>query len=241
MTAATVTPDQTFEPSPAFMARIKALAESIPASDEPVPEVDGIDAQRRKVDRDAWTNSLRMARLDDKAGWSLDDLADDQHPAMLRRYVDGLGPDAAVVNLVLGGRIGSGKTTAAVALGDYASSKGLRCRVVRHKHYLDWLRPDGAPEGMTPWQVRRRMRDCDLLVLDELGGELDGEASRFVREETLSLIGDRIEAGKATVFTTNDKPDTIAENLGQRLMSRISERGLALTVRGDDRRGRLHW
>lgn len=244
-----------FETPDSFKRRIADLMAETPynpAEDEPIPS-DDLGERRRAVKREAWANSLRMARLDDRAHWTLADLAADQHGPMLQGFVDGLGPDAAFVNLVLGGRVGSGKTSAAIAAGNAAVERGLMARVVKHKHYLDWLRPDGTPPGLTTVQVRERFRTCDLLILDDLGAELDGdrEATRFVREETLALVGDRIESGKATIVTTNEKPEVrndqgdlvggLMLTLGERLLSRLSERGHALRFVGQDRRGRLSW
>lgn len=261
-----IDPARELEPSADFKRRIAAMAQAIPyhEGDDDEPATDLAELRTRTY-ATAWRNSVKAARLEDRMKWTLDAIAADQaltpdqkaatmqNVSALHAYVQQIGPKAKILNLVLGGRVGAGKTSAAIAAGNEAAARGLMVRIVKHKHYLDWLRPNGAPGDLTPWQVRARFRDCDLLIVDDLGAELDEdrEASRFVREETLGLVGDRIEAGKATIFTTNEKPEVRGDNgalvgglaltLGERLLSRISERGHALTFAGPDRRGRLSW
>jgi DNA replication protein DnaC len=62
-----------------------------------------------------------------------------------------------------------------------------------------------------------------------------------VVDETLGLIGDRISAGRATIVTTNEKPEALSLMLTERVLSRLSEHGHVLTLLHADRRGRLSW
>lgn len=249
-------PGADLEPSEAFKARIKALMESVPYHDAEAEEpVDDVETLRAKTFEKAWANSLVAARVDYLAHHTLDQLADDQQPGAMRRFVEQIGPQAAKRTLVIAGRIGSGKSAAAIAAGNAAVERGMLVRFVKHAKYLKMLRPDGSPADMPDWQIHNRFRDCDLLILDDLGAELDADvpATRFVRDETLSLIGDRIESGKATIVTTNE-PSEVRDDedgrlvgglmltLGERLLSRLSDHGYALEFKGPDRRGRrLSW
>lgn len=208
--------------------------------------------RRRQVAQTAWANSLKAAHFEELAHWTIDALAADQHPAHLRGYVESLGKGAKVLNLVLGGRVGPGKTSAAIAAGNAAVGRGLITRVVRHADYLKWLTPEGSPKELQSWQIEARYRDCDLLILDDMGAGLDPNqpASEFKRTQTLSLIGDRINSGKATIITTNEQADVVRDGetvgglalmFGPQVISRISERGHAVRFAGPDRRGRLSW
>lgn len=190
-----------------------------------------------RVRTEAWHNSLAAASLSRLGAHTLDGLDESQYPDVLRKYVDNLHT-GDVLNLVLAGPVGGGKTAAAVALGSYAASTGRMVRVVRHSAYLAWLRPDGAGPDMPEWKVRARFRDADLLILDDLGAELDRgqEASRHVRDETLGLIGDRVASGKGTVVTTNETSAVLEAMLGERVMSRLADQGAALVVKHEDRR-----
>lgn len=236
------TPGQELQPDPAFLERLRRIAESRPT---PAPAEEEAPRSRAEVYRAAWTRSLAASGdATDLAGWTIDQLDSGQYPAALRAFADGIGTPGALRNLVLAGPVGTGKSTAAVAVGNAAADRGVLARYVKHSTYLKWLRPEGSPRDVEPWQIRRRFRECDLLVLDDLAAELNPEvkATEFVRDETLNLIGDRIGTpGRATVITTNQPAEAIVTMFGEQLLSRLSKDGERLIVRGPDRRGRLTW
>lgn len=208
------------------------------------PEVwDDLTEHQARVRAQAWRNCLVEADHKDYIGWTLDQLDELQNPRILRGYVDGLAEwNPPVLNLILPGRVGAGKTAAAVAVGTAAVERhGLLTRLVKHSTYLAWLRPDGAPHGLTPWRIRHRHRTAQLLILDDLGAELDGEATEFVRGETTDLLGDRLTAGRPTVVTTNLDRDRMETVLRERTVSRLGGRAHVATVRGPDRRRPVRW
>lgn len=233
------------EPNEPLKAWLRKLAARMPGNgDEPVPATDDLADWRRETNQRAWRNSLTAGRVTDLADWTLARLdPTKQFPDALAGFVDDLGEAAAKRNLVLTGNVGTGKTTMAIAAGNYAVESGHMARYVRHSTYLKWLRPEGTPRDITPWQIESRFRDCQLLVLDDLAGELDTDvmAREFVRDKTLNLIGDRIDSGLATIITTNQSSEVITTVLGDALISRISKNGTRIKVLGEDRRGRLSW
>lgn len=238
-------PGKDLEPTPEFKARIQRMMGAVAHPDDDTEEnpVDDLAKRRRQVYAEAWENSLAAANVTDLADTTLHQLDDNQHGGWLRQYVDNIGPNTRLLNLVLGGQVGSGKTTAAIAAGNYAADRGLMVRFIQHATYLRWLRPDGAPRNMPDWQIRKRFRDCDLLILDDLaaGLDLNEPATKFVRDETTALIGDRIDTGKATIITTNVRAEHLEVMIDDRFVSRLSKRGHALKFTGEDRRGRLSW
>jgi hypothetical protein len=232
------------EPNENLKGWLQRLAARLPQGPEhPVPDTDDLDDWRRDTYRAAWANSLKVGQVADLAGWTVDQLAPNQYPEAIAGFVGGLGRDGAKRNLVLAGHVGTGKTAAAIAAGNMAADAGHMVRYVRHSTYLKWLRPEGSPRDMEAWQIERRFRDCALLILDDLAGELDTDvmAREFVRDKTLNLVGDRIDSGKATIITTNQSAEAITTILGDALISRISKNGARLVVAGEDRRGRLSW
>lgn len=240
---------------PELLARLEKIIGapigSDPDDSHPVPASDDLAEWRRDNNEKAWRASLEVADVTDLAGWRLDALAADQHPGMLRKYVDSMGSDDRVRNLILAGTTGPGKTSSAIAAGWAALERGLSVRFVEHAKYLRWLRPDGLPTSgpyanITADQVRRRMRDVDLLILDDLGASLTlnpkEPVTQFVKEETLTLIGDRIDTpGKFTIITVNYRSDTLTAMFGEQFVSRLSKNGHAVRFEGDDRRKRLSW
>jgi DNA replication protein DnaC len=130
------------------------------------------------------------------------------------------------------------------ALGNEAAEQGLVVRFVKHATYLTWRRPDSAPHNLTAHQVREWFVTCDLLILDELCGEMDMTATEFARKETIDLIDSRLAAGRATAFSTNLRSRRSEEHpglgvvdiLGERLLSRLEASAHLVKIHGPDRR-----
>lgn len=233
----------------ALKAKVARLMAAFPDrhgdADKPVPD-DDLDVRRTEVARTAWTDSLTAGEVTDLAGWRLEDLHPDQNGPALAKFVAALGPTASVRSLVFAGKVGPGKTSAAIAAGWAAIDRGLGVRFVEHSKYLLWLRPESSPgdgpyRGVTGNQLRARMRSCDLLIVDDLGASLDPRqpVSQHVKDETLTLIGDRIDTpGRATIVTTNLRSEHLAAMFGDQFLSRLSKRGHVLAFNGPDRRGK---
>ncbi|MDI3407699.1 P-loop NTPase family protein [Streptomyces cavernicola] len=191
----------------------------------------------------AWKNSMKAADHDDYLKWRFADLDDYQRPQALGAWLDSIveakrrKARPSTMNFIASGNIGSGKTTAVAALGNEAANRGLLVRFVQHSTYLTWRRPDGGPDGLSRFEIRRRhVEDPDLLILDELCGEMDGMQTEFVRRETTDLVGSRLASGRPTVYSTNLKRDGITAVLGERLLSRIEDRAYLAKIVGPDRR-----
>ncbi|MBK3644478.1 ATP-binding protein [Streptomyces sp. MBT33] len=223
----------------------------VPAQPEPenglwedvsVPQADA----RRKL----WGSSMRDAAHDEYLHFRFEHLDPNQKPNTLRNWLGSLveakkrGARPEVLNLIVPGNIGSGKTAALCALGNEASEQGLVVRFVKHATYLTWRRPDSAPHNLTAHQVRERFVTCDLLILDELCGEMDMTATEFARKETIDLIDSRLAAGRATAFSTNLRSRRTPEHpglgvvdiLGERLLSRLEAAAHLVKIQGPDRR-----
>lgn len=90
-----------------------------------------------------------------------------------------------------------------------------------------WL-PATAVDRLPTWdEVAPRAAKAALLVIDDLGTERVG--SGWGREQLRTLIGERYNAGLATVITTNLEEDRIVRDYGgDRLASRLAEDGLVV-------------
>ncbi|MFD7829360.1 ATP-binding protein [Streptomyces sp. MJM8645] len=223
-----------------------------------VPVQDGVvwerpDEYRLGIYVTAWLKSLERARHRaylrhhvcvppgglPEGGVLLDD---DQHPQALAYWVKRIAAGQETKqHLIAFGNVGSGKTAAAIALGSLAVQAGIMTRYVRHGDYVRWLRPDGAPAGLTALQVREFHDRCKLLILDELCGEMDGQATEAVRQATGDLLSARIASGLPTVIATNLHSAQIAKVLGDRIVSRLGESAMALEFLRPDRREPVRW
>lgn len=197
-----------------------------------------------------WVNSIKDAAQDEYLDFRFSDLDANQHPENLRKWLASLlqakeeGDRPSCLNWIMPGNIGSGKSASVCALGNEAAAMGLWTLYVKHSTYVTWLRPDMAPRNQKPWEIQKMFIGCDLLILDELCGEMDGTATEFTRRETINLIDARISAGRPTAYTTNlrsrRQPGShamgIVDVLGERLLSRLESSAHLAKVEGPDRR-----
>ena len=80
----------------------------------------------------------------------------------------------------------------------------------------------------------RKIADCPLLVLDDLGAAKDSE---WTEEQNYRLINHRYENVMPTLITSNLAPKDLAAGLGDRVASRLREMAHRVVVPGGDRRG----
>ncbi|MEV7512097.1 hypothetical protein AB0O57_29485 [Streptomyces sp. NPDC091201] len=205
---------------------------------------------RARALKNIWINSMKDAAHDEYLRWRLDDLAPEQKKDVLENWLKSLVEAKrvkgrpAILQLIVPGNVGSGKTTALAALGNGASEQGLHTLFVKHATYLTLRRPSGGPEDMSAYRVRKKFVEADLLILDEFCGEMDGTATEFARRETIDLVDSRLAAGRATAYSTNLRSRStpkfpapgIADILGERLLSRIQFRAHLEKIQGPDRR-----
>ena len=78
-----------------------------------------------------------------------------------------------------------------------------------------------------------RLAEVDLLHLDDLGAE---KTSPWVLEQLYSIINARYEDERSTVITTNLFPDALAEQIGERTVSRLEEMCTLVPLYGEDAR-----
>ncbi len=65
-----------------------------------------------------------------------------------------------------------------------------------------------------------RLGDVDLLHLDDVGAE---KTSPWVLEQLYSIVNTRYEEQRSIVLTTNLDEEELAEQIGQRTVSRLEE------------------
>jgi DNA replication protein DnaC len=86
-------------------------------------------------------------------------------------------------------------------------------------------------------EVSRRCRECDLLVLDDLGAE---RVTDFVLEELERIVDWRYRTMRPTAVATNLRSTTeIGAKYGQRALSRWMASCELITVLGGDRRASM--
>lgn len=151
---------------------------------------------------------------------TLDDLAADS-PA--RTWVH----QERSATLLLAGPVGTGKTHAAYAIGNWAVAHGVWVEAVTVHDLLEAMRPGGDQA------VVRSAEQATLLVLDDLGATKPTEWSA---DELTALLDKRLRDGLRQIVTTNATEEQITLAWGNRLADRLRYRRTVALMVGTSRR-----
>ena len=145
-----------------------------------------------------------------------------------REYADNLRAHSP--SLLFWGGMGLGKTHLSLAIANAAIEKGFgvvygsaqRFAVALEKERFS--REDGG-------DTIDSLKDCDLLILDDLGTEF---FSAYSNAAIYDVINDRLLSGRPTVISTNLALPGLEERYGQRFTSRIVGGYAMLGFKGKD-------
>ncbi len=126
--------------------------------------------------------------------------------------------------LLLMGVYGCGKTHLAAAVANDAISLGIPTLFTTVPDLLDWLRYTYGQAEETFEQRFERIRNIDLLVLDDLGTQ---NATDWSKEKLFQIINYRYANQLPTVLTTNQS----LEDMEGRVRSRLEDRDLVNHVK----------
>lgn len=160
----------------------------------------------------------------------------------------------APIPLLMRGVVGCGKTTLMAEIDLWLRTKIRRPRVTRaYQAWLDdeptwWTTADEYLDDVKAgWAYERKYpgdwtpdysadgiaSQVRYLFLDDVGAERDAE---FARSAIDGLLRDRHVRRLPTWITTNLDADAIYQRYGERLLSRLMETHVLVTVEGGDRR-----
>ncbi len=133
-------------------------------------------------------------------------------------------------NLLLFGDVGTGKSFFAAAVVNYAIDAGYRCLFTSFPEVVNEMMQTHDKKGLID-----DIRSYDLVVFDDFGIERNTE---FVNEQIYQVVNARYLAKKPMIITTNmDRRELNPEDMNKkRIISRILERAVVVSVNGEDRR-----
>lgn len=152
---------------------------------------------------------------------------------LCRDYALSFGPDSA--NLLFRGGTGLGKTFLSGCIAREVSDKGYS---VVYETAGDafaafedrkFSRDVGIAERSE--ERVRRILDCELLILDDLGTEM---STSFTHSALYSIINGRLAAGKKTIVSTNLSAAEMAERYTPQVVSRLGGEFDVVPFRGRD-------
>lgn len=130
--------------------------------------------------------------------------------------------------LVLIGRVGCGKTHLAAAIANNYLARGSLVLFSTVSDLLDHLRAAYTPTSPEVYdQLFDKMREAELLVLDDLGAQ---QSSPWANEKLFQLLNYRYNARFPTIITTNNVG---LQGVEERIRSRMMDASLVTIVTFD--------
>ena len=155
----------------------------------------------------------------------------------IRTFVASIGENLdAGRSLWLTGGVGTGKTALAMIVSKAAIDAGRTVAIYSCPRLLSVIRESIDSGGVLAFLDR--LAAVDLLHIDDLGAE---HRTEWVLEQLYTIINTRYEDERSTVITSNLEPEELAEQLGERIVSRLEGMcGEPLPFWGADAR-RVHY
>ena len=146
-----------------------------------------------------------------------------------RDYAEHFSPVSG--NLLFNGGTGLGKTFLSACIAREVAAKGYSVTYETASHLFSKMEKHRFhPDDETAEQVKR-LNECDLLIIDDLGTELPGQ---FVTAALYTLVNDRLLAGKPMVISTNLTIDELGQRYSPQIRSRLQGSFQLLPFVGQD-------
>lgn len=135
-------------------------------------------------------------------------------------------------SMLFWGGTGLGKTHLSLAIANTAVEKGMGVVYGTAQSFASALeRERFARDIQEGFGTEEGLKDCDLLIIDDLGTEL---SSSYVSAALYDVLNARMMAQRPTIISTNLGPAAIEERYSQRLASRIAGYYGKLEFKGKD-------
>jgi DNA replication protein DnaC len=132
------------------------------------------------------------------------------------------------------GDVGTGKTSLAMLISKAANEAGRSVAIYSVPQLLADIKStyeDGS--GSSYLGLFRRLSRVDLLHLDDLGAE---KRTEWVLEQLYAIVNERWQEQRSIVVTTNLSDGELRDQVGARIVSRLSEMCVTIPIMGHDLR-----
>ena len=146
-----------------------------------------------------------------------------------REYAQNFTPASG--NLLFNGGTGLGKTFLSDCIAREVAAKGCSVAYETASHLFAKLEKHRFHPNEETTQDMKRLNECDLLIIDDLGTELPGQ---FVTAALYSLLNDRLLAGKPMLISTNLNMAEVGQRYSPQIRSRLEGSFQLLPFVGQD-------
>ena len=149
-----------------------------------------------------------------------------------RSYATNFGQSSP--NLFLSGAPGLGKTFLSASIARVVAQSGVSVVYDTFTSIFSRLEEERFSRSDDLSAVReqtRRLRECDLLIADDLGTEL---TTSFTVSALYELINTRLITKKKTIISSNLSPDELSARYSPQIASRLSGEYTVLRFYGND-------
>lgn len=152
--------------------------------------------------------------------------------AVCRRFIDTFS--TAAQNLLFYGQTGVGKTFLSNCIAREILDKNYTVIYLTAFGLVDAFENNtfgNNDENDVPENMFNYILDCDLLIIDDLGTEMNNS---FVTSQLFLCINERLLRKKSTIISTNLSIEQIQKEYSERIFSRIVGHYEFLPIIGDD-------
>ncbi|WP_167955649.1 ATP-binding protein [Anaerosporobacter faecicola] len=152
--------------------------------------------------------------------------------ASCMEYIDSF--DTTYANLLLYGNAGVGKTFLANCIAKELLDRSHTVIYLTAFQLFDILEKNKFNKDQEKEEANEQFAyilDCDLLIIDDLGTELNNS---FVTSQLYLCINERHLRKNSTIISTNLSWDNLNTNYSERIFSRIASNYKLLKIVGDD-------
>ncbi|MBQ8749661.1 MAG: ATP-binding protein [Clostridia bacterium] len=163
-------------------------------------------------------------------------LIDKKYITLLQKIAEQYNKNKKIINIVISGSVGVGKTQLTKALYNDLKSKNNYCIFTTATRINQALLCYHTCFDEDKNNHINCYIDCDALFIDDLG--IEPMLNNVTKEYLLMLISERIMLNKMTVISTNLTVKEMLDRYGERIISRLFDKSnsIALDIQGKDLR-----